>query len=459
MSLRESIAFWLALLSAASATALPKFPCSPETLIDQASAALGGEDVISNINGVTYHAPNIYRSRSLMQSYELTRADVAVAITGSQNISFSYSSPEVVQRIDRHFVPSDYWVWGSPRLDPFDFSLVVRGGKDGFGCYIRGNNQIWLPPDLASGYTDDLYLGNYTLVDGIRFPHSVQTVYNSTLQSLNAPLEDYMIESITLNPDFPADFFEGLPEEESFFPKAAPKKVQGISHARITEFSSNMLWSGITNATVEGLKDEQPVPGLPHVHCLILDDDQLGVKQVIIEFETAVIVCDAPPQWTSKVIEWIAQNIKKPVTHLFPTHHHRDHSGGAAEYVAAGAKLIVPEMAVKYWSSIPDATFVTFNNTHPYSYTFITSKCPSDDSPVAVFKADAWQAGMPQGQSDQALMRQWLDQVLQDGLPKRAHVLPTHGQVSPLLDLIDITGYPYPAKTVHDWRNGAAFCY
>jgi hypothetical protein len=128
---------------------------------------------------------------------------------------------------------------------------------------------------------------------------------------------------------------------------------------------------------------------------------------------------------------------------LKPSHHHRDHSGGAKEYVAAGAKLIVPDMAVKYWSSIPNATLETFNDTHPFvyadddtqawfmwqpeathaadwSYAMITRKCPLPSSPVAVFEADAWQAGMPAEQSDQALMRQWLDQLDQDGLTEEA---------------------------------------
>ena len=48
----------------------------------------------------------------------------------------------------------DYWTWGSPKLDAFDFSLVVRGGSEGFACYVRGNNQIWLPSGVTSGYTD-----------------------------------------------------------------------------------------------------------------------------------------------------------------------------------------------------------------------------------------------------------------------------------------------------------------
>ncbi|KAK7408439.1 hypothetical protein QQX98_009366 [Neonectria punicea] len=488
---------------------------------------------------------------------------MAISVSGEllrSNISFSFGSDELQQRIDRQFVPSDYWVWGSPALDPFDFSLVVRSGDDGFACYVRGNNQIWLPSDLASGYTDaalaeymvlhgnmldprlllklkssksthfskttinmvemvsvhdsdlgltvifdpssnlpyivrtsenhaiygastfDLYLTNYKSVDGLKFPHQVQSVYNTSSQNLNAVIEDYMIEQITPNPDFSSSYFDGISEEESMLPKAAPHKVRGVSHAHLTEFSSNMLWSGTSKkTTAKDLRGEQPVDGLPSVHWLVLEDETLGVKQMLIEFETEVIVCDAVEQYSDSVIEWVAENLKKPITYLWPTHHHRDHSGGAKRYVEAGAKLIVPEVAVKYWSSIPNATFVTFNDTHPYvhsdehiqawfmweqqathsadwSYSFVTTKCPSEDSPVAVLEADAWQAGMPAEQSDQALMRQWLDQMVKDGLTDKAIVLPTHGQVTPLVDLLNITGYPYQKLSTLDWRAGAAQC-
>ncbi|UKZ75257.1 hypothetical protein TrVFT333_002932 [Trichoderma virens FT-333] len=291
--------------------------------------------------------------------------------------------------------------------------------------------------------TNDLYLTDYKPINGVYFPHRVQTVYNSTSQALNSPLEDFQIDEITVNPKFPTNYFQGLPESQSWSPKAAPKKVDGIDHWWLTEFSGNGIWTGLKNSTVEGIKTEQPVKGLPKLHWVILDDNVLGVKQMILEFEESVIVCDAPPQWTLSVIQWIKENLKKPISHLWPTHHHRDHSGGANEYVAIGAKLIVPEMAVQYWSSIPNATFVTFNDTHPYvhkdnsmqawftwqkhathasdwSYALVTEKCTSDNSAVAVLEADAWQAGLPAEESDQALMRQWLDQLLKDGLTDKA---------------------------------------
>ncbi|KAJ4212592.1 hypothetical protein NW759_011629 [Fusarium solani] len=559
MAMRKILALSFTLVSLASSKTVNYPNNSADVILDRALNAMGGEDVISRLDGVTYHSPNIYRSRSLMQSYNMDRADTAMAISGAQNVSFSFDSNELTQRIDRILKPSEYWSWGSPRLDEFNHSLVVRGGKNGFACYVRGNNQIWLPADLTSGYTDpalaeylvlhgnmlspklllqvrehrgtkatevevngvkmpavydpvfditvifdtrthlphivrtiedhmiygpstsDLYLSDYKTVKGIKFPHLVQTVYNSTAEKLDATLEDYIIEEITVNPKFSRNFFQGLPEGKGFFPKAAPKKVEGITHARIGEFSLNGLWAGITKSTVDTIKGEKPVPGLPNVHWIILDPDQLGVKQFIIEFEDHLIVGDAPPQHTKEVIKWIKKNINKPITHLWPTHHHRDHTGGAAEYVKLGAKLIVADVSAKYWSSIPGAELITFNDTHPYvhsdsntqawfvweeqathsadwTYAFVTEKCPSKRSPVAVLEADIWHPGMPDGQNDRELMREWLNQVDKDGLPESAYVLPTHGQVRPITELIEHTGYVYAPKKISDWRDSGAMC-
>ncbi|RBA21072.1 hypothetical protein FPRO05_07386 [Fusarium proliferatum] len=414
------------------------------------------------------------------------------------------------------------------QLDEFDYSLVVRGGKDGFACYVRGNNQIWLPANLTSGYVDaalaevlalqgnvfspklllemkdhhgteaievlingiktaavydpileitmvfdasshlphiirtdenhmiygpstnDLYVSQYKAIEGIKFPHTFQTVYNSTTQKLDATLEEFMVEEITINPRFAKDYFSGLSEREGFFPKEAPKKTEGLSHAHILELSSNMLWSGpgsgISNNSVDSIKHKNIVP---------------GVKQFVIEFEDHVIVGDAPPQWTKQVIEWIDKKIGKPIKYLWPTHHHRDHSGGAAD--------------------IPGAELITFNETHPYihsdnehqawfiweeqathsvdwSYTFITNKCPTNESGIAIIEADAWHPGMPDANNDRWEMREWLGQLDRDGVPESAYVLPTHGQISQVSELIEHTDYVYAARTIGDWKNGGALC-
>jgi hypothetical protein len=167
--------------------------------------------------------------------------------------------------------------------------------------------------------TNDLVFFNYTAAPGssLMFPRHVQTVYNSTSTLLDAPLEDFIVETVEINPDFSHDFFEGIPENQSMFPKAAPHKVDGVTHAHLTEYSSNLLWSYTDNSTVQDLAAIAPVKGLPTVHWLIVKDDYLGVKQAIIEFENEVIIGDAAPTWSLNVIEWVKENIGKPITYVF----------------------------------------------------------------------------------------------------------------------------------------------
>lgn len=96
-----------------------------------------------------------------MQNYNLVKSDQFVSIEGTQNISFAFPNSKdssLRQRIDRRFKPSDYWIWGKGPLDPIDYSLVVRSGEDGFACYTRGNNLIYMPSDYTAGYTDGMFL-------------------------------------------------------------------------------------------------------------------------------------------------------------------------------------------------------------------------------------------------------------------------------------------------------------
>lgn len=167
--------------------------------------------------------------------------------------------------------------------------------------------------------TNDLVLSNYTAANGspLMFPQHIQTVYNSTSTLLDAPLEDFVIELVEINPNFTQDFFDGISEEQSMFPKAAPHKVDGVTHAHLTEYSSNLLWSYIDNSTAQDLSAVAPVEGLPTVHWLIVKDDFLGVKQIIIEFENEVIMGDAAPTWALAAIDWVKENIGKPITHVF----------------------------------------------------------------------------------------------------------------------------------------------
>ncbi|KAF5248682.1 hypothetical protein FANTH_5752 [Fusarium anthophilum] len=525
--------------------------------LEKAIAAIG-EEGLAKLSKVTYECQRIYRSRSLMQSYNLMRADVSAAISGKQNVSYELDYPLLRQRIDRHIQPSHSWGWASPELEPMEFSLVVWTGDGNSACFVKGNNQVFLPRNVTSGCVDaalaansatealmkspglverikvrksksyeerdvaingikfpaaysnldkllivvdpdtylpyivrseeqhpiygnatkDVYLSNYKNVEGINFPHTIQTIYNSSSQRLNVVLEDFVIDKIIATARLREDFFNLVPHGQKV---NASEKPPDVPSGLVTDYSTSLLGSPVRNVSVDALKSARPTDFL-QLYWLILDDSHdLGFKQLVIEFETEVIVCDAPPFWNEAVMQWIKKNIGKKVAYVAPSHHHRDHSGGVADYVRAGAKLIIPEMAVDYWSSIPGAQFITFNQTHPYvhrdnkvqawfnwadqaphaadwTYVMVTERCPDKNSSIFVYEADTWEAGLSVDLGNQQQMRQWLDQLLEDGLPRSTTVMPTHGWITPLEQLINITAYPYPNFDISRWRKGGAIC-
>ncbi|KAF4499500.1 hypothetical protein FAGAP_4290 [Fusarium agapanthi] len=517
--------------------------------LEKAIAAIGGEG-LSKLSKVTYEC------QSLMQSYNLMRADVSAATSGTQNISYELDYPLLRQRIDRRIQPSHSWGWASPELEPMEFSLVVWAGDGDSACFVNGNNEVFLPRNVTSGCVDaalaanyatealmmspglverirqsksseerevdingitfpavysnldklllvvdpetylpyivrseeqhpiygnatkDLYLSNYKEVQGTKFPHTIQTIYSSSSHRLSVVLEDFVIDKINATAKFRGDFFDLVPNGQKV---NILEKPPGVASGLVTDYSTSLLGSPVKNVSVDALKSARPTD-LLQLYWLIIDDSHdLGFKQLIIEFETEVIVCDAPPFWSEAVMEWIKKNIGKKVTYVAPSHHHRDHSGGVVDYVRAGAKLIIPEMAVDYWSSIPDAQFITFNQTHPYvhrdnkvqawfnwadqaphaadwTYVMVTERCPDKNSSIFVYEADTWEAGLSVDLGNQQQMRQWLDQLLEDGLPRSTTVMPTHGWITPLEQLINITAYPYPEFDIGCWRKGAGLC-
>ncbi|CZR45278.1 uncharacterized protein FPRO_15547 [Fusarium proliferatum ET1] len=322
--------------------------------------------------------------------------------------------------------------------------------------------------------TKDVYLSNYKEVQGIKFPHTIQTIYSASSRRLNVVLEDFVIDKINATAKFSDNFFDLVPHGQK---AKISEKPPGVPSGLVTDYSTSFLGSPVKNVSVDALKALSPID-LLQVHWLIVDDSRpLGFKQVIIEFETEVIVCDAPLFWSEAVMEWIKNNIGKKVAYV-AVHH----SGGVADYVRAGAKLIIPEMAVDYWSSVPGAQFITFNQTHPYvhrddkvqawfnwadqaphaadwTYVMVTKRCPNKDSNIFVYEADTWEAGLSADLGNQQQMRQWLDQLLDDGLPRSATVMPMHGMITQLEQLINITAYPYPNFDISRWRRkGAALC-
>lgn len=148
-----------------------------------------------------------------------------------------------------------------------------------------------------------------------------------------------------------------------------------------------------------------PVPELPGLIYLVFVDAPT-YKTTIANMEDVVMVTDAPAHQSKLVIQWVQENLKKNVTHLlvgftsmrfllqimkehqklkirlasFPTIIVRpcfisnvgaifsidlfrkltgsdDHAYGAADYVAVGATLVVPQDFTYYYSKIPGVRF------------------------------------------------------------------------------------------------------
>lgn len=101
----------------------------------------------------------MFRSNTLEESTVPGIADMSVATTGTQSIAYDLSGDlgSVVQRVDRQYQIDETFVFGQPLLEGSNVSIVTRGGKDGYSCYIKGNEFIFLPGEATSGYTDREY--------------------------------------------------------------------------------------------------------------------------------------------------------------------------------------------------------------------------------------------------------------------------------------------------------------
>lgn len=50
----------------------------------------------------------------------------------------------------------DSWVWAYPQLEPMEFSLVVWTGDGNSACFVKGNNEVFLPRNVTSGCVDGM---------------------------------------------------------------------------------------------------------------------------------------------------------------------------------------------------------------------------------------------------------------------------------------------------------------
>jgi len=78
-------------------------------------------------------------------------------------------------------------------------------------------------------------------------------------------------------------------------------------------------------------------------------------NSLLVEQENGLVIIEAPLHYrrSQAVIDWIKNNMPdKPITHVFVTHHHTDHSAGIRTYVDAGASVVAHEAAVDFYRDI-----------------------------------------------------------------------------------------------------------
>ena len=78
------------------------------------------------------------------------------------------------------------------------------------------------------------------------------------------------------------------------------------------------------------------------------------IYTLVVEQDNGVVVVEPGFQDLKgeAIIDWIAQDINKPITHIIATHHHVDHAGGIRPYAAAGAKPVVHQAAEDYYNAL-----------------------------------------------------------------------------------------------------------
>ena len=89
----------------------------------------------------------------------------------------------------------------------------------------------------------------------------------------------------------------------------------------MTEYWSNTLWAGEYTSSLDFLNVSHPADDLPGAHHLAFLNNT-NFYQLVLEFEESVIVFEAPPHQSELVIQWVEENIKKPISHLWVSIEH-----------------------------------------------------------------------------------------------------------------------------------------
>lgn len=319
-------------------------------------------------------------------------------------------------------------------------------------------------------------------VGSILLPHRLQTVYNGV-----STLEDFVVDSITVNQVLDADFFAGEPAPKGSNGGQTPQHPAlsaEYPRSEVHEAFESGLWAGPFSpyANVSNVVINHPIPGVEEIRTVwIAYPDYV---QVLVEFESGLLITDTPAHRSKVILDWVDQNMnQKKITHVVPSHHHRDHAGGVMDYVNAGATLVVPEVAkdlynytgqvqdmVTYTAEDPfvlkDAnvefrSFWGVENPHAEDWTFSIASVAnaSEDRDFVIFNADVVSPGTDGFKWDTGAAREFLKQCVDLGVPPAATIVGAHGSSNAgestsasVNEIASLAGFAYPALTAEDWK-------
>lgn len=223
--------------------------------------------------------------------------------------------------------------------------------------------------------TNDVLVSAWNSVDvgnsSILLPHRFQTVYNSEIV-----LEDFLVDAISINEEYSADLFEAhRSSHNSYGPpltrkQSAPSESPEYPRSEVHEFFESGLWAGpfgfIYNTS--DVIVEHPFPDFKNIMTIYIA--YADYVQLLIEHDNGLLITDAAPHRSKIILDWVDEHMDgKKITHVVPSHHHRDHAGGVNDYVEAGATLVIPEVAKELYNFTGKVErMVAYTDVEPFEF-------------------------------------------------------------------------------------------
>ena len=90
------------------------------------------------------------------------------------------------------------FTFGRADLSPMDYSMIVKGGKEGFASVVRGSYNIYDPSGEPTGYTDGAYSALIDALKVKRIAGAGLDVFDEEPLPLDHPLRK--LDNVTLSP-------------------------------------------------------------------------------------------------------------------------------------------------------------------------------------------------------------------------------------------------------------------